>query len=95
MLETLSVIGAITLGGINAWLWHQNCTLTKKVTHYTGVANALSEMLAKRIAEANKRPSALCDGIVWLNVIHEQSLSSDRRGDLGQLAWLGVKGVRR
>lgn len=95
MLETLSVIGAITLGGINAWLWHQNCTLSKKVTHYTGVANALSEVLAKRIAEANKRPSPLCDGIVWLNVIHEQSLSSDRTGQFGPYVWMGLNGVRR
>lgn len=95
MLETLAIIGALVLGGINAYLWRNNCTLHKKVTHYLGVSNALSEMLANRIMETNKRPGPLCDGIVWLNVIHEQSLSSDRTGQMGPFVWMGLKGVRR
>ncbi len=95
MLELLSLIAAITLASINAWPWHNNCTLNKKVTHYIGVSNALSEMLANRIMEANKRPTALCDGIVWLNVVREQSLASDRAGQLGPYVWVGLREVRR
>ena len=109
MLETLSIIGAITLGGINAWLWRRCIRQEKELflrRNDKQAADSLAVMYSKAFWERQAlqdqldtikqgRYSPVCNASALMGLVVIQSLSSDRRGQMGQLAWLGVKGVRR